>query len=657
MGILIVLPIAAAIAILDRRKIEEFLFAAIGIIIIPIIAAGIYGNTIPGVYIGVALGIIAFIYCLVTLVRDRERFVSCVFTPGLLAFMLCSVVSAFLFIGTSDLGSDNDSFWEHAPQILNMYRYSNLGNVGTRLYTYRLLHTAPTYTSWCYFCNKLWYCYSDGINMWARYLFSVAAMVPLFSMVGKKEGKKFILLLLFITIIPRIVDKSYNFMPDIPMGAALIYGTVMTISFFRSKEKYNDVWYLLGICIWIPLIALMKRVGSMYLYGILGIAVVYTLDRLSDKEQKAHFVKKIYPMLFMYASTALTLGFSTYRYTYFEKEKFYTALPFVAMGLFLAFGIFCHQVIKCFRTGRYIAMMLLLVSFFVLMLVWVQPAATVVIEMEGRNEAGGIKEVFVNFFKMWFIGGSGRFRTGWDVSDSLFALILGGGLLALRVLVSRDKISFSGTKEDIDNTICPVFVGYTVFMMFYCFLYMYRKNVYYAGDGGFNYCVRYLGPALMLTAGVVVYELLQIKGSIQGRVLMCAVAFFAILLPFDPFSSLGLERHTGWEKYEELYKSAGLELGEDDRVLGIGPDHVQYYAFPAISYRDDYAALKNLEMDAESLRARVVSRKYNYLILEDWYGNFPDKYQELFEGGKENIHKMAVYDVVIDGENVKFVLR
>lgn len=63
MGILIALPIAAVIAIFDRRKIEEFLFLAIGIIIFIIFVAGYMGNTLPGVYVGVGLGICSMVCC------------------------------------------------------------------------------------------------------------------------------------------------------------------------------------------------------------------------------------------------------------------------------------------------------------------------------------------------------------------------------------------------------------------------------------------------------------------------------------------------------------------------------------------------------------------------------------------------------------------
>ena len=125
MGILIALPIAAAIAILDRRKIEEFLFLAIGIIVLLIIVSGMgMNNTMPGVYAAMVLGGIAFFYCLVMTVKDRERVRRYVLTPGLAGGLLCIVAAAFMFLGRNDLGSNEDTFRTHAAQIINMYQNS-----------------------------------------------------------------------------------------------------------------------------------------------------------------------------------------------------------------------------------------------------------------------------------------------------------------------------------------------------------------------------------------------------------------------------------------------------------------------------------------------------------------------------------------------------
>ena len=83
MGILVALPIAAMIAILDRRKIEEFLFLAIGIIVSLIIASGYFGNTLLGVYGAIMLGGGSLLYCMVIFAMDRKRFRESILTPGL----------------------------------------------------------------------------------------------------------------------------------------------------------------------------------------------------------------------------------------------------------------------------------------------------------------------------------------------------------------------------------------------------------------------------------------------------------------------------------------------------------------------------------------------------------------------------------------------
>ena len=44
-------------------------------------------------------------------------------------------------------------------------------------------------------------------------------------------------------------------------------------------------------------------------------------------------------------------------------------------------------------------------------------------------------------------------------------------------------------------------------------------------------------------------------------------------------------------------------------------------------------------------------------MLEDYKGSFPETYQDMFEGGARSIKKYAMYDVVVDGDRVKFLLR
>ncbi|MBR3736368.1 MAG: hypothetical protein IKN07_10825 [Lachnospiraceae bacterium] len=657
MGILVALPVAAAIAILDKRKIEEFLFLAIGIIVSLIIVSGLLGNTVPGVCVSVALGVLATVYCITVFIKDRERFRTAVDTPGLWGALLCMGVAALIFMGRTDLGKDNDTFWAHAPQVLNMYRFSDIGNVGNRSKYYMLLYTAPVYTSWCYFCNKLWFNYSDGINLWARQIFILSAFLPVFTGLRKKDGKRIVLLSLILMTLQYLIDFSTDFMPDIPVAGAMVYGTLMTIRMFRSERRYNDPGYLAGACVWLALLCVMKRAGGIYTYGIVGTAALYTLERLAQKEQKTEGFRRIMPLVCMAAAVSMTLCYSLYRGKYLYQDKLFVLMPFAGFLLFLGLGVFCVIIKKMLREKKIITL-----SSFLLALFFCGVRALLVIAelMQGRmyTEGGADStEILYRFFSMWFtrqyfVGN--RFGSGWKISDFLYVLILAGILLYVRRLAEQKKITLTGTIADLDNVILPVFSGYVVYMLFYCFIYMTAGEGYILDDN-IGYADRYFGPALLLSSVIVLCELLEIRKINRTKLLVAVLLFLMILLPHNPFQVLQLEHDTGWDKYNRMYKAAGLELTENDFLLCIGPDHCQYYVFPAASELD--YDVKAAQTSPEEWAEQIAHEGYRYLLLEDFDARFPDVYQDMFVGGIDSIQKWAIYDIIVDGNDVKFMRR
>ncbi len=649
MGLLVILPIAAAMAILAKRKIEEFLFGGIGILVLLIIASGLLGNTMPGVIAGIILGMISFVYCCTIFVKDKKLLMDCVLTPGLFGGLICMGIGALMYLGTTDLGSNNDTFWAHAPQILNMYRYSDIGDTGRRAFSFQLLYTAPVYTSWCYFCNVLWPGYSDGVNLWARQIFCIAALMPFFSFVKRKEKGCLLLMCLFIAMLFCFVDTTHDFMPDMPVGAAVIYGTITTMKFYRDRERYNDPWYLLCVCVWIHLICVMKRAGGVYIYGMIGIAALYTTDRISDKKKGG--VKEAYPLVLMVLASAASLIYTMYRYKHLEQNLFYTVMPIIGAFIFLIVGVVCKGIKMAFRERRYVTMMVvigvLLFESGHLAMVF----AELIIDKMSGGDAGDIRWIFYKFFETWFVGGE-RFRNGAGVSDVLFVGLMFILLIIARELAQAGRVTFAGTTNDLDNTSWPIFVGYFIHMIFYCFIYMVMQEGYIV-DGEIGYTVRYFGPAVMLSAAVVAYEMLNIREINRSRIILGMVLLLFVLMPVNPFTFLSLERNTGWEKYEELYADAGVDFTEEDTVYCIGPDHCQYYVFPADS--DLNYSVKDAQTETEEWKTEFLSGHYRYLLLEDYAKTFPEKYQGLFEGGMANIQKWSIYDVVTDGSNVKFV--
>lgn len=672
MGILVALPIAAAIAILDKRRIEEFLFLAIEVIISLIFIAGCFGNTLYGVVAGVILGVCATVYCIVVFIKDRSRVKECVLTPGLLIGVAIIVVEGVMLIGKTDLGGKNDTYMTHVPQVLNMYRYSDMGNVGKRMINFTLLYTAPTYTSWCYFCNRLWFEYSDGINLWAWQIFTLSGFLPFFTFAEKGNYKKQILLTILILILPNIVIRSYDFMPDTPLAAAITYGTIMTIRLFRERKRNNDVGYLLGICMTLSMVCVMKRLGGLHIYGMVSVATVYTLDRILTKPFAVGIIKKVFPLVVMFGAVISSFWFSLFRDYAYERyyseylDAYYTGgynYIMTAIGgfvLFFVMGILFWVFKILFCKKKYLILLVTFISgFFVIKYIMLKLAMKLTLKYDGDPAA--VKGVFFRFFEMWFnseniVPTRERFGSGWVMSDGIYIVILTALIIIVGVFIVRGRLKYEGTVSDLVNLFGTVVMGYTVYMLFFCFVYMIRQGGYLRNSLQFFVNTdRYLGPAVMLVTAVVLYELLSIKSIDHNRILICAVVFLMLLLPDNVFRMLCLDSTDYRSEFEKMCRDAGVELSEDDKVIFLGEDYGYYFAFPADVSQDIDAG--ECEIEPESWSEQIVSEKYDYLILLDYKRKFPSIYQDMFEGGTDAIKKWAIYDIVIENERAKFILR
>ena len=438
MGILVVMPIAAAIALLERKKIEDFFFGAIAIIIFAILISGyIFHNTLPGVYIGLCLGFISLSYCIYIYIIDKGRIIENILTPGLVVMLFFSVLSGILLINKTSLGGENDTYWAHAPQILNMYKNSNIGNVGEVSKNYSLMYTLPVYTSWCYFCNILWGTYSDGINLWARQIFVMAAFMPFFSYMQKKDLKKIVLVCICVILIPGMIGNSYAFMPDIPVAALTIYGTLMIIKLYQTNEEYNDVAYLFIGCLCILYLYCIKRMGGVYTFSILGIATVYTIDRLKGEKRKKSIIFKISPLLVFFISALLATFFFEYRRRKIDDEKLLSLLPIFCFILFLILGAICKIMLNLIYKRNYFILLGLIFSIFLII-------PTLIIKFADKYSKYQEEKpltVFKRFISVWLTN-TDRFGNSWKLSDFQYILILFIAVFFVRKMINNNKIKF-----------------------------------------------------------------------------------------------------------------------------------------------------------------------------------------------------------------------
>ena len=637
MGIVVALPIAAAIAILDRRKIEEFLFGAIGIIILLIFISGFFGNTLPGVYTGVILGGISLLYCVIIFFRNRVRFKESVFTQGFGGLTICVFMAAVVCFGMRDLGGSSDLYRVYAPQIINMYMNNNLG-VGNGSFV--LLYNAPVCGAWCYFCNKLWFCYSDGMIMWARYIYIISAFAPLYSLIGKSEWKKNLLLSFIIMNLPYVIHPTLCYLNDVTLGCTAVYGTMMTIKLYRDRDRYNDIGYL-AVCCWGMIgTCMMKRLGPVFAYGMVSLSATYTVERIK-KGEKAGFIRKVFPLIILFLSLSMVFAFNIFRQKNYSNDLFYTYFPIMAFVLLVIMGIAWYGIFCMIRKEWYLITVctVLVVSFLGYYLLLKLGAH--------YSDLNVAQEVISGFTIEWF--NELAFDNGINIPDPLFMVMFLLIMFIISYFIKRGQIDSLSTPGDIGVTSGLVFLGGILVATVVLCTYLQNELLSKV------HTYRYLRPAILVMIVVMIYELLCIKNKYSTNIVVIMTIFLILLFPPNNIVAklIPEEGEKRWNVFRDMYADAGIELALGEKVIYVGKDHyTMYAAFPA------WAVWYTPEDDTpEELKSWVLNYGSDYLIIDDCDHNFADTYQDMFVGGISEIKENAIYDVVVEDENVRFVCR
>ncbi len=640
MGILVALPIAAAIAVLDRRKIEEFLFWAIGMIISLIFLFGYFGNTLPGVYAGIVLAGVSLLYCIFVLIKDRARFKESVLTTGFVGILVCVLVAAVICFGMKDLGAASDLYRVYAPQLINMYMYDNLG-VGEPAHNYELLYSAPICGAWCYFCNKFWSHYSDCVIMWSRHIFIISAFAPLYSHIRKGEWKKTLLISFIIMNFPYIIHPTLCYLNDVTLGCTVSYGTLMTMKLFRDRNRSNDIGYLAACCWGIVATCLIKRMGAVFIYGMVSMAAVYTVKRFMEKKDDQGIIKRLVPLFAMFFSLAMVLVFNCYRQKYYVDDTFYTIFPVIAFIGLVVMGIAYYFMIVLIKKGRYVLaagmVSVVIVSAYFLLLGF----------GAHYSDTDTSREVISGYMIEWFNELS--FDNGINMPDPMFMILFILMMFVLGYLINKGKVVSLSKADDIGITSGMLILGAllaaaTILCSYLQYELLPKVHTY-----------RYLRPAILVMVVVVIYELLCIESRHSTYIVVISTIVLILLLPANNIvvKLLPEEGEKRWDVFKNMYSDAGIQLTTGTNILYEGKDYYAIYAsFPAgaVWYKPE-------EEDPDELKNWVLDNGSEYLLLDDYDEDFPYIYQEMFEGGRNEIRENAIYDVVVEEDGVRFVRR
>ena len=238
MGVLIIFPIAAAMAVCFKRRFELMAFPAIGLIVLTLAICGMLGILRPGVYVAALYAVPS----VVLLVSRKKQIKKYVLTPGFAAF--CIYMILFLIFSKDRFFISEVSKGQYAPSLLSLIRYDSLKD---HMLYYDLNDPFPLGNLWSYFCVRIIGGYTDWICIFAYDIFIISGFLPLFLQIKsiKEENGLWLMMLLTVLFLPLLkMGNAYgDYDMAIPQTAAMVYTLYVLYRTVHGNDRKGDVLF------------------------------------------------------------------------------------------------------------------------------------------------------------------------------------------------------------------------------------------------------------------------------------------------------------------------------------------------------------------------------------------------------------------------------
>jgi hypothetical protein len=665
MPIIVSLPIAAAIALIFRKRIENTISLAIFLIITLLYISGIVANFTPGIVLTFLTAAVAAGYTVYNLFKDKSKFKEYLFTPGLVVFIALAVYFLLVSFGRYiNHGTDEFHHWGLAAKYFYMLNdYSNVP-----MTTDSSPYHGPAVTLWSFFSTRFWLSCSTGMMMWGQQLLAVSLILPIFQQIDKFKSKyKILLATLFITVLPYCLrDVS-----SIGMGyttlqtntvQALLFG--FALIYFMEYYQKEDRFYLALSLYAMFILPITKRTGiidAMIFFFIIYSAMI--LHRKYD-------LKKVWKIMVMY----LVLSFGSY----LSWEAYIASSGGKGRGLLSAVVGIVGKLAS--RGALFVAAGVVVLIAGVLFVVVLQNkhpriivgsiaiafSAACLLFMRSYDSPAELKEeatvmVLRSLFGFDYRGYGENIKM--DVFQIGHLLPLSIGLFFVIVyLLWRYYVKGKNYAREKD-----LFVHYLVVLSIigYGLLQIFRLTgavtfMGYENQANLAIADNYIGGYFLSFILFMVYDFLteqREKEDFEGRT---ALVLLAILLSFFNCSA-ALVSLVEKPEGHYFYALDGFEFEFGDKVFLMDVNKEAYDLFEEFYYEAAPAKIGSgtwyIEYMGDKYTIEQVSRKlidggYNYVYIENLGPDFKEYYADLFTD-PSTIDNNHIYSVKAEGNSVK----
>lgn len=251
MGILLALPIAAAISTIYRRRIEEAVAPAAVLMIAVLFLSGIFTTFTPGYYLILILAVAGAGYTVFMTIRGTKPLF---LTPGLAALAAYFLLFlAFNYKRHYTFGVDFAHWGLAARDFFQLSDFSNAADA-------RDLAPGipPATTLWIWLSLKLRGFYTEATCFQTMSMLQISFVLPLFTYIrSRKDYRQWLMLFFAFLAIPMIASEKYAYFtlsPVFLMGYAAAYA-------MRSFERYRKRGKVFD---------LISLLSAMFLLGLVG---------------------------------------------------------------------------------------------------------------------------------------------------------------------------------------------------------------------------------------------------------------------------------------------------------------------------------------------------------------------------------------------------
>ena len=309
MSIIIAITIAAAIALIFNRRFEDTVALAIFVIITILYFSGLVTTFIPGAYAVYALFAMGIIVCLVYLIKNRQRVLALVLSPGFTGFIILSIY--FFAVSYGRYFGCIDDFIHWGISTKYFYLFSDFCPASGS--SDWVPNYPPMSTLWAYFSTKDWITCSTGMMIWGQQMFIMSLLLPVFKLIEEKKNKlSFVTLIICLVTLPYWVSASEaweytSLMPDLLMGALFFYIVWTYRDFLISGKRYYLILSFYGAFV----ITIVKQTGIIHV--MLAMFLVF----IANAKLKVPIRQSIV-ILFAYIVSAIA-AYASWNYYCYRK--------------------------------------------------------------------------------------------------------------------------------------------------------------------------------------------------------------------------------------------------------------------------------------------------------------------------------------------------